>query len=608
MGNNKIKEMLASLFTKPEDFRNVCVKHLVNNSCPNNKSHTTFDTLGILADAGDLSVLSYILYVKKQYATNIKEYADELNKDVVAIAEQIKKVKNSNEFVVIVKDIASKAGIKNDEFFSILENNCQEKNFLGYYNAILSSLIVYAVKTENSEDYDKINFFATKLLQACLGTIETGSATKKTTELREQVFQSIQKSYPEVLDDAKKLLNNYSIFSALAETTNSVNYIRYNAKYTQDIDKDSDAMMYYENCVEKPLISSNKEVASGTTISDAISIGCNDWHNNSQYIAYALSEIEKQVREKYTLQDPANVLASQITFLTLLDELNKDNAINISNEILFAFANPIIEFKHSMDIENFNKAVLASKEISNKILGYDINFDIYKSDDIKPENDKDNIHDDNSQTPDDNDNDNNKKGSTSNGLDKSGNGSKLDKIIDTIKPIIKDKTITKLAPKKILEIALNEISRHGKKIILGLSKKVVKAYLSNNQKDLQSEIANELLDSKIQKKLKDGIKNSNKLKISFNLTNKNADEYMNLLMETLSELYNSFDKEREKIVKLFEDYKNGIISKQEYDDEYEKYKASLKAGNLTKLLRKAINDKVYRKISVFGDDYSDNYK
>ena len=157
MGNNKIKEMLASLFTKPEDFRNVCVKHLVNDSCPNNKSHTTFDTLGILADAGDLSVLSYILYVKKQYATNIKEYADELNKDVVAIAEKIKKVKNSNEFVVIVKDIASKAGIKNDEFFSILENNCQEKNFLGYYNAILSSLIVYAVKTENGEDYDKIN-------------------------------------------------------------------------------------------------------------------------------------------------------------------------------------------------------------------------------------------------------------------------------------------------------------------------------------------------------------------------------------------------------------------------------------------------------------------
>ncbi len=566
--NEKLKDILTTLYNEPEKLHASCVENLVNKSLPNVNFGATYSTLGTLANVGTYSIVDFADFIKRQYLSNIDDYQDKINNSLENYANDLKNLSSAKSFCDKVTKLAKAEGIESTSFISNLKEILKkEENSQDLYSPIISALILSNLEEKDLDTYGKIDKFATLIIIALVDAGENKNLPQNVEELRNGSLDIIGKVFPNKEEDAKTLLNNYTVFSALAETTNSAVAIRCKAKYTQDIDYDDDAMMYYENCEAKPLISNDKIVAKGAKLIDELKKA--DLLNDSYVISFALGEIEKTIRANGNLPDAENILISQITFLTLCDQLN----VNVDDKVLFAFANPILEFEHTINNEIFKQSIEISKNITNEILGKDkIDFDdIYKYN-------QNNIN--------------------------NGVGNNLQNVTPTQSTsFIKQPKKVSLTS-KFMSWVKDAVAKHG--TFMGIDKEKVKKGITKEQISIHSSSLNSLSLSSVESKI---VKKVNKdVDPKYYSKNLKANTFIEYLVDLLKDLYAKLDKQRQLVNQKAVDLQNGIISQDEYDKIYENYKKTIEAKNLKKILKDRINNEVYRKMTDFGDDYSDNYK
>lgn len=571
--NEKLKDILTTLYNEPEKLHASCVENLVNKSLPNVNFGATYSTLGMLADISSYSIVDFAEFIKRQYLSNIENYNDEINKNISSFSEKLSNATDYKSFYKAILNLAEDRSLEKSFFINNLKTILdKEENIKDLYSPIISALILSNLEENDSNNYGEIDKFATSIIIALVDAVENKNLPQNVEELRNRSLNIIQTVFPKKEEEAKTLLNSYIVFSALAETTNSAVAIRCKAKYTEDVDYDDDAMMYYENCQPKSLISIDTEIDKKINIIDALKD--KDLMQNSNVIKYVLEKIENDVRSKTNLPDAEKILISQISFLTICDQLN----INVDDKVLFAFANPMLEFEHTINNDNFKKSIEISKEITNEILGKNkINFDdIYKHNQINLGN-----------------------GNSNNSL-----GNLLQNGIPTQSTsFIKQPKKVSLTP-RFMNWVKDTVAKHGS--FMGIDKEKIKKGITKEQISIHSSSLNSLSLSSVESKI---IKKVHKdVDPKYYSKNLKANTFIEYLVDLLKDLYVKLDQQRQLVNQKAVDLQNGIITQDEYDKIYGNYKKTIEAKNLKKILKDRINNEVYRKMTDFGDDYSNNYK
>ena len=260
--------------------------------------------------------------------------------------------------------------------------------------------------------------------------------------------------------------------------------------------------------------------------------------------------------------------------MTICDQLN----INVDDKVLFAFANPMLEFKNILNTKSYEYAIEISKEITNEILGKNkINFDdIYKHNQINLGN-----------------------GNSNNSL-----GNLLQNGIPTQSTsFIKQPKKLFLTP-RFMNWVKDAVAKHG--TFMGIDKRKIKKGITEEQVSIHSSSLNSLslssVESKIVKKVHKNVDPKYYSKDS------KSDTFIKYLVNMLKDLFDDCDQQRQLVNQKAVDLQNGIITQDEYDQIYGNYKKTIEAKNLKKILKDRINNEVYRKMTDFGDDYSNNYK
>ena len=570
--NEKLKDILTTLYNEPEKLHASCVENLVNKSLPNVNFGATCSTLGMLADIGSYSVVDFAEFIKRRHLSNIENHNDEINKNISSFSEKLSNATDYKSFYKAILNLAEDRSLEKSFFINNLKTILdKEENIKDLYSPIISALILSNLEEKDLNNYGKIDKFSTLIIIALVNAGENRNIPQNIEELRNRSLNIIQTVFPEKEEEAKTLLNSYIISSALTENTNSFVAVRCKARYTEDVNYDDDVMMYYENCQPKSLISLDTEIDKKTNIIDALKD--KDLMQNSNVIKFALEKIENIVRAKTDIPD-AEIFISQITFLTICDQLN----INVDDKVLFAFANPMLEFKNILNTKSYEYAIEISKEITNEILGKNkINFDdIYKHNQINLGN-----------------------GNSNNIL-----GNLLQNGIPTQSTsFIKQPKKLFLTP-RFMNWVKDAVAKHG--TFMGIDKRKIKKGITEEQVSIHSSSLNSLslssVESKIVKKVHKNVDPKYYSKDS------KSDTFIKYLVNMLKDLFDDCDQQRQLVNQKAVDLQNGIITQDEYDQIYGNYKKTIEAKNLKKILKDRINNEVYRKMTDFGDDYSNNYK
>lgn len=363
--NEKLNDILSTLYNEPDKFYWCCVKNLVNKTLPNVNFEGIYCTLGMLAFNGYYSMADFAEVIKGQFRSFIPDYIVNLNDKISSFSKKLINITDSKSLYNKISNLAQD-GIVGKVFMNNLkailsnEENCKDA-----YSPIIASLILSKLEEKDSINYDEINKFATLIFIAIVYAGENKNLPKNVEELRNRSLEIIEKIDIKKHKDAQTLLNSYSVFSALAIFPRFAK-IRCRARYSEDIDKDDNVMIYYENCITKPLISQKTTIKQGTNIIDALK--GKDLIKNSSVIEYVLQEIEKKAYTRFKVLPPYTALIGEIVFLILCNQLN----VNIDDKILFAIVNPISKFKRLSSSKNFRSNVDISKKIATEILGEEI--------------------------------------------------------------------------------------------------------------------------------------------------------------------------------------------------------------------------------------------
>lgn len=364
--NEKLKDILSTLYNEPEKFYWSCVENLVNKTLPNVNFEGIYCTLGKLAFNGYDSMVDFAEVIKGQFRSFNPDYIVNLNDKISSFSKALIDITDSESLYNKISNLAQD-GILGTAFMNNLkailsnEENCKDA-----YSPIIASLILSKLDKKDFDNYIEIDKFATLIIIAIVYAGENKNLPKNVEELRNRSLEIIEKIDLKKHKDAQTLLNSYSVFSALAISPRFVFEIRRFARYTEDIDKDDDVMIYYENCIAKPLISQKSTIKQGTNIIDALK--GKDLTKNSSVIEYVLQKIEEKAYTRFNLLPPDIVLIGEIVFLILCNQLN----VNIDDKILFAIVNPICKFQRLSFSENFRSNVDISKKIAIEILGEEI--------------------------------------------------------------------------------------------------------------------------------------------------------------------------------------------------------------------------------------------
>ena len=148
------------------------------------------------------------------------------------------------------------------------------------------------------------------------------------------------------------------------------------------------------------------------------------------------------------------------------------------------------------------------------------------------------------------------------------------------------------------------VAKHG--TFMGIDKRKIKKGITEEQVSIHSSSLNSLslssVESKIVKKVHKNVDPKYYSKDS------KSDTFIKYLVNMLKDLFDDCDQQRQLVNQKAVDLQNGIITQDEYDQIYGNYKKTIEAKNLKKILKDRINNEVYRKMTDFGDDYSDSYK
>lgn len=321
--NDKLKKFLEVIYTNPKDLLPVASKLLVDLP-----QHSTLGLFALLPD------LSSIIALRNSMVTvfsNDKTFIDSLQAKSDDIAKKLSGKKES-EWIGVAKDLCSNL-YGEDKLFDDFENYYKEilqKNPLMKIPAL--ALSAFSATYANNDKNENI-----KNLEEFIGFAANSFENLRFSNqnLAQVCVAALKNVDKDLAAKTEKLFDRVLTATSLAYIPNQADHINFKA-----IEDEVGNLNYIEGMKNVSLIKDSQKVDDSITIEDAIKNF--DLNKNSNLIAYALSKIEAELREKPELKNDNSglaVLASEIAFLTLCDQYNKE----VDDKLLAAFANPIIE-------------------------------------------------------------------------------------------------------------------------------------------------------------------------------------------------------------------------------------------------------------------------
>lgn len=347
--NDKLKKFLEVIYTNPKDLLPVASKLLVDLP-----QHSTLGLFALLPD------LSSIIALRNSMVTvfsNDKTFIDSLQAKSDDIAKKLSGKKES-EWIGVAKDLCSNL-YGEDKLFDDFENYYKEilqKNPLMKIPALALSAFSAAYanndKNENIKNLEEFIGFAANSFE---------NLRFSNQNLAQVCVAALKNVDKDLAAKTEKLFDRVLTATSLAYIPNQADHINFKA-----IEDEVGNLNYIEGMKNVSLIKDSQKVDDSITIEDAIKNF--DLNKNSNLIAYALSKIEAELREKPALKNDNTglaVLASEIAFLTLCDQYNKE----VDDKLLAAFANPIIELNTVHSGAAIELVLNAAREASETVSG-----------------------------------------------------------------------------------------------------------------------------------------------------------------------------------------------------------------------------------------------
>lgn len=351
--NENLKKILTSVYSNKGNLESIA-KEIFCSDIKDNSS--TSDILAFL-DEGEYtsSFKNFISFVK--YNNNLtdwpefEDFSDEQK-------NKVKTAKTAAELITTIKDLCLEKGISMPENFE--DNYNKLATGTNSRTAILiACLLIYRSTL-------KINPLFVDFVVDVIGEIEE----KGSSDIgKSNILKLVNDVDPSLVDDAKKILRQYSMMTELAYTSNLASYIK-----TSTNNSSSNNLQYFDDIGENQnLIVNDTEVIDSPTIIEAISNF--DMKEKSNLIRYALYKIEEKVKASKLFAKKEIQPAKMLIFLTLCDQLGKE----VDENLLFAFTNPIYE---SMMTNSIPSSLDKVKDIIKEISGKEVEY-VSEEDEVK---------------------------------------------------------------------------------------------------------------------------------------------------------------------------------------------------------------------------------
>ena len=593
--NEKLKKILDALYRNPNDFQQACEKELCDPRIPDSSNFVSF-----LANKRTAEKNQYFELIDNNFQqTTSGEMDEEAKAEINELAATISAASVS----IPPKDYAKPKVAKILEKESKNLDKTTQKELLANFNAIAAEnensfstpiiatfLVTLAkskklAKPEMTKEINKFYSIASKLILA--------SAPKhKLNNIQDAVLDQIKESFgidSKEYTEMQRLLNNAVIRRQLSSTaTDGTAPCHTNNDHGR-------ILRYYQNGSKKLLIINNNPVEPKTSIEDAIKTF--DLNDNSNFLKYALDEIDKKVREvfnKNNISDKCIIPATEAIFLTLCYQLEKE----VGDNVLFAISDPLSDM---LSYSPFNEEILtAIKDICKEISGKEVEFgesDKKSSDETTPAEGHEHNHPENNTTTDSDE----VTKPAGNPPVQNGPAQSLVKLP------------SKLAVAKLQKYAAEVLGTHG--VFVGASGKAKYKNATPEQKNIIFQVNNAmLLPKKVKTITSKIVKNKTPSSYLDEDVDPSAEEIVSKLANVLAEIYSDHKSKLEELRKLQaeinkepnEAKRNKLKTK--FESKKEAYRAATNKEGLMKELKRRINNEVFRTVKAFGDDYSDNYK
>ena len=343
--NENLKKILTSVYSNKGNLGSIAKEIFYPDIKSNGSSLDIFAFL----DDGEYtsSFRSFVSAIKPTNNSSdwpkLKDFSEEQK-------NKVKTAKTAIELITTIKDLCLEKGISMPENFE--DNYNKLATGTNSRTAILiACLLIY-------RSTSKINPLFVDFVVDVIGEIEE----KGSSDIgKSNILKLVNDVDPSLVDDAKKILRQYSMMTELAYTPNLASYIK-----TSTNNSSSNNLQYFDDIGENQnLIVNDTEIIGSPTIIEAISNF--DMKEKSNLIRYALYKIEEKVSASKLFAKKEIQPAKMLIFLTLCDQLGKE----VDENLLFAFTNPIYESIMTNSIpSSLDRVKGIIKEISGKEVEY----------------------------------------------------------------------------------------------------------------------------------------------------------------------------------------------------------------------------------------------
>lgn len=343
--NENLKKILTSVYSNKGNLGSIAKEIFYPDIKSNGSSLDIFAFL----DDGEYtsSFRSFVSAIKPTNNSSdwpkLKDFSEEQK-------NKVKTAKTAIELITTIKDLCLEKGISMPENFE--DNYNKLATGTNSRTAILiACLLIY-------RSTSKINPLFVDFVVDVIGEIEE----KGSSDIgKSNILKLVNDIDPSLVDDAKKILRQYSMMTELAYTPNLASYIK-----TSTNNSSSNNLQYFDDIGENQnLIVNDTEIIGSPTIIEAISNF--DMKEKSNLIRYALYKIEEKVSASKLFAKKEIQPAKMLIFLTLCDQLGKE----VDENLLFAFTNPIYE---SIMTNSIPSSLDNVKNIINEISGKEVEY------------------------------------------------------------------------------------------------------------------------------------------------------------------------------------------------------------------------------------------
>lgn len=349
--NDKLKKFLETVYTKPNDILSVTSELLVDLP-----QHSTLGLLSLLPDLSSTTALCN--YLKTVFANN-EEFSTSFQAKAENVATKLLNCKKDKKKWLeqansIYKELYGETQLF-DEFENLFTQISEKNPSMKIPVLALSAFSAVYSNNEKNRDVKNLEQFIT------FATNSFENLSFSNQNLAQVCVAALKNVDKDLAEKTEKLFDRVLTATSLAYIPNQADHINYKA-----IEDKEGNLSYIEGMQNVSVIKNNEKVDDSITIEDAIKNF--DLDKNSNLIAYALSKIEAELREKPEFKNDNSglaVLASEIAFLTLCDQYNKE----VDDKLLAAFANPMIELNTMFNGKAIELVLNAASEASVTISG-----------------------------------------------------------------------------------------------------------------------------------------------------------------------------------------------------------------------------------------------